>query len=168
MAEYCTKRLELKMKTCPQAFIYLKFLFLFLFAGCGDGQFPVRPAKGKILCSGKPVTSGSVTFTPIGASGKPARATVGADGSFVLSTFGKFDGAIVGKHQVQFSVPEADNTESEEVVSDEGASKAVRRKAKEGPMNTTKSNCVQMGEITVEIKASGSNDFMIELTTSGK
>ncbi len=168
MAESSTKRRELRMKTFPPAFIYLKFLLLFLFAGCGDGQFPVRPAKGKILCSGKPVTSGSVTFTLIGAAGKPARATVGADGSFVLSTFGKFDGAIVGKHQVQFSVPEADNTENEELDEDEGASKAVRRKTKKGPMNTTKSDCVQMGEITVEIKTSGKNDFMIELTTSGK
>ena len=158
------------MKTFPNTFVYFKFLFLFLlfFAGCGDGQFPVRPAKGKILCSGKPVTSGSVTFTPISEAGKPARATVGVDGSFVLSTFGKFDGAIVGKHQVQFSLQEADNTESEELDEDEGASKAVRRKAKKGQMNTTKSDCVQMGEITVEVRASGSNDFMIELTKSGK
>ena len=156
------------MKTCSPTFIYLKFLFLFLLAGCGDGQFPVRTAKGKIVCSGKPVTSGSVTFTPIGAAGKPARATVGADGSFVLSTFGKFDGAIVGKHQVEFNLPEADNTENEERDHDEGASSPIRRKAQKGQANVAKSNCVQMGEITVEVKASGSNDFMIELTTSGK
>ncbi len=172
MAESSAKRRELRMKTFPPAFIYLKFLllflFLFLFAGCGDGQFPVLPAKGKIVCSGKPVTSGSVTFTLIGAAGKPAAAAVGEDGSFVLSTYGKFDGAIVGKHNVQFSVPEADRTENEELDEDEGDSKTVRRKAKKGPMNSTKSDCVQMGEITVEIKASGKNDFMIELSTSGK
>ncbi len=158
------------MKTCPPAFIYLKFLFLFLIliAGCGDGQFPVRPAKGKIVCSGKPMTSGSVTFTPIGAAGKPARATVDADGSFVLSTFGKFDGAIVGKHQVEFSLPEADDTENEELESGEAASEEVRRKAKKGQTNAAKSDCVQKGEITVEVRASGKNEFTIELTTSGK
>jgi len=156
------------MKTFPPSFIYFKILILILFAGCGDGQFPVRPAKGKVVCSGKPVTSGSVTFTPIGAAGKPASAAVGADGSFVLSTFGKFDGAIVGKHQVEFSVPEADNSENEELDADEGASDATRRKAKKGQMNMAKSNCVQMGEITVEVQSSGKNDFMIELTISGK
>ena len=158
------------MKTFPVTFIYFKFLLLFLLfsSGCGDGQFPVRPARGKVVCSGKPVTSGSVTFTPLGTAGKPGTAAVGDDGRFVLSTFGKFDGAIVGKHQVQFSVPESENAEDEGLEADEGDSNSMRQKAKKSEMNIAKSNCVQMGEITVEVRASGSNDFMIELTTSGK
>ncbi len=35
--------------------------------------------------------------------GKPATGVVQDDGSFVLSTYGNNDGAVVGKHQVMFS-----------------------------------------------------------------
>ncbi len=43
-------------------------------AGCGSTDFPVRPAKGQVLCDGKPVASGSITFTPMAmlANGKLA------------------------------------------------------------------------------------------------
>jgi hypothetical protein len=74
-------------------------------SGCGQGKFPVALAKGKVMCGGQPVTSGSVTFSPVGDSGEvgeSATATLGPDGTFVLSTNDRFDGAIVGKHTVHY------------------------------------------------------------------
>ena len=79
-------------------------------SGCGAGSgFKVAPVKGKLTHQGQPVKGGSITFQPLGAGdakadklGKPATAQVGDDGTFVLSTYGKEDGAVVGKHRVAY------------------------------------------------------------------
>lgn len=144
----------------------------FLFApGCSDSQFPVKPAKGKVVVNGQPVTSGTVTFTPLGASdkletGKPASGTVGADGTFVLSTFDRFDGAIVGKHSVQYSGAEDEEAEAEEV--DEGAVSEEASAASKPAGNRPTVQAVQKGEIILEVTAAGPNDFTIELQPAGK
>lgn len=144
-----------------------------LVAGCSGNQFPVKPAKGKVVCGGKPVTIGSVSFTPIGEpgkmeTGKPATGTLSADGTFVLTTKDRFDGAIVGKHSVRYFGPE--DEEEEESSSDEGtaqerAENAERIKERRAQMNSL---CVQSGEIIVEVKANNENDFTIELSPPGK
>lgn len=81
--------------------------------GCSGGGGPERtvaPVKGVITFRGEPVKGGSITLRPIevsgagsGILGKPASGVVQDDGSFVLSTYGKGDGAVVGKHQVMFT-----------------------------------------------------------------
>jgi hypothetical protein len=133
--------------------------------GCSDGRFPVVSAKGKVVCNGQPVTSGSVSFSPVGDSksletGKAATATVGPDGTFVLTTYERFDGAIVGKHNVQYVGSEGGDAEevstTEEVtLTPEQLRERVARKT---------SQCVQAGELQVDVKADGENDFTIELT----
>ncbi len=135
-------------------------------AGCGSTDFPVRPAKGQVLCDGKPVASGSITFTPMGdagkrETGKPASGQIGSDGRFTLTTYERFDGAIVGKHQVQYNGPENDEQESEESSDEE---KTVRKKKAAGAVPS----CIQKGEIILEVKASGTNDFTIELSSTSK
>lgn len=141
-------------------------------AGCGESKFPVRPATGQVLCGGKPVTTGSVSFTPIGEpnvleTGKAATAALGADGKFVLTTFERFDGAIVGKHRVQYNVPEQDGSDEEsEVLADPDAPGG-------GPQSRprpaqARSLCVQKQEIIVEVDASGTNDFTIELSPAAR
>jgi hypothetical protein len=79
--------------------------------GCSDsGGFAVAPVRGKVTFDGQPVQGGSITFRPIAAqetatreSGKPASSVVEDDGTFVLSTYGTRDGAVVGRHQVMFT-----------------------------------------------------------------
>lgn len=80
-----------------------------LLAGCGGGGFAVAPVKGTVTCNGKAVEGGSVTLRPIEVDtiknelkGKPASGQVNPDGTFVLSTYGTNDGAVVGKHAVSF------------------------------------------------------------------
>jgi len=80
-------------------------------SGCGGGEHPLAPVKGKIVFQGQPVKGGSVTFRPLGTGsgaqaanlGKPATAMVQDDGTFVLSTMKQGDGAVVGNHEVIYT-----------------------------------------------------------------
>lgn len=85
-------------------------LVVLVIAGCGgSGDFEVMPVRGTVMCNGKPVSGGSITFSPVGEtakagmSGKAAASAVGTDGSFVLSTYDEQDGAIIGRHRVVYS-----------------------------------------------------------------
>lgn len=138
------------------------FATVFL-TGCGGGKFPVRPASGTVVCDGQPVSQGSVTFTPLGEgkgleTGKPASAALAADGSFKLSTFDRFDGAIIGKHRVEYTGSEGEEEDDTGGESDEQSSRA-----KPSPSKSTQ-GCVLKGELIVEVQASGDNVFKIELT----
>jgi hypothetical protein len=145
------------------------------YLGCGQGKFPLAKAKGKVVCNGQPVTSGSVTFSPMGESeqlevGKPATAAVGPDGTFVLSTNDRFDGAVIGKHRVVYVGPEGEDNEEESATSAEGSPEELAKSAERARKRQAqlKSQCVQQGEIVVEVKASGENDFTIELVPAGR
>jgi hypothetical protein len=76
--------------------------------GCGSGveRFSVARTEGVVLCNGVPVENAQVYFEPLitGKSakvGKQAFAFTNAEGAFVLSTYGRDDGAVVGKHRVR-------------------------------------------------------------------
>ncbi|MFO0863118.1 MAG: hypothetical protein U0744_00400 [Gemmataceae bacterium] len=76
--------------------------------GCGGGRELAR-VSGKVTFNGKPVSGGSLTFSPQGGSteanpGKPAVGVV-RDGNYSLGTFAESDGAFVGKHTVSYSAP---------------------------------------------------------------
>ncbi|TXT34182.1 MAG: Uncharacterized protein FD138_1724 [Planctomycetota bacterium] len=63
-----------------------------------------------IGCCGGSDDVGVVQFTPgpsggKGPAGKPGSGSVGADGTFKLSTYGDGDGAVVGKHKVDYAPP---------------------------------------------------------------
>src|SRR5215218_2596086 len=79
-------------------------LALVLCAGC-DGPM-LAPVKGRVVFRGKPVKEAAVTFNPVPAeegatdAGKPATGFTDADGTFVLSTFRPYDGALIGRHRV--------------------------------------------------------------------
>jgi hypothetical protein len=54
---------------------------------------------GKITYQGKLVTTGTITFVP-NATGPSATGEIQKDGTYVLRTYGKEDGAVLGKHTV--------------------------------------------------------------------
>jgi hypothetical protein len=75
---------------------------LLTFIGCGrsSGQAAATaPVKGTVTFKGKPLTKGRVVFEPDGA-GKEASGEIQPDGSFVLTTYQKDDGAVIGTHHV--------------------------------------------------------------------
>jgi hypothetical protein len=137
-------------------------------SGCGGGKFRVTPAKGKVVCAGNPVTVGTVTFTPVGEGmelGKPATAAVGPDGTFVLTTNDRFDGAVVGKHRVVYVGSEGEEEEEESASKPaEGSAEEMAAYAKKVREQATKKmSCVLPGELIVEVTDGGENDFTIEL-----
>ena len=79
--------------------------------GCGSGgDFPVAPVSGRVLCDGQPVPHAIVFFEPLQSgdsalAGKQGIARAKEDGTFVISTYGTEDGAVVGKHRVRVARP---------------------------------------------------------------
>ena len=71
--------------------------------GCSGNPAPTYPVRGTVRLDGKPLARGTVLFEPAapGPDGKvhSARATIGPDGSYRLSTFGEHDGAVAGRHR---------------------------------------------------------------------
>lgn len=79
--------------------------------GCGKSgsEYEVAPVKGKVIYNGEPVNEGAIHFQPLseaegksGITGRPATGAVLKDGTFVLSTYGEEDGAVIGKHRVRY------------------------------------------------------------------
>jgi hypothetical protein len=85
--------------------IFIPVFSAILLIGCGSNneQAVERTAavaiKGKVSLKGKPMTQGSVSFEPTDG-GREAHGTIGADGTFTLTTFKANDGAIRGTHRV--------------------------------------------------------------------
>jgi hypothetical protein len=90
------------MRTRPS--ILLLLAGLLLLPGCGGPKMAY--VTGKVTCKGKPVKEAAVTFNPAGRfdgdkePGKPATGFTDEEGKYVLATFKKNDGALIGKHQV--------------------------------------------------------------------
>ncbi|WP_166827117.1 hypothetical protein [Thalassoroseus pseudoceratinae] len=55
--------------------------------------------SGTITYDGKPVTTGTVMFTPVGG-GPPATGQIQQDGTYNLKTYEEGDGAVLGEHKV--------------------------------------------------------------------
>ena len=156
------------------AFLGLLLASFALISGCGVEKFPIRPAKGKVVCNGQPVTIGSVSFTPVGEpnaveTGKPASGMLDKDGTFVLTTNDRFDGAIVGKHNVRYFGPEGGDEETSSG-SDDSSPAAAAKAAERAKLRKAQlqSLCIQKADIVVEVTADGPNDFTIELTPPGR
>jgi hypothetical protein len=79
-----------------------------LLTGCGRPA--LAPVKGRVTCRGKPVAEAAVLFSPMPKSeggtksGKAAGGGTDADGRFVLTTYDRGDGALIGKHRVSVTV----------------------------------------------------------------
>lgn len=60
------------------------------------------PVRGKIVLNGKPLSKGTITFEPEGP-GKDASGEIQPDGTFVMTTYKKDDGTVLGKHRVSIN-----------------------------------------------------------------
>ena len=75
---------------------------LLLFAnGCGSGgSLPLVPVTGSVTYQGKPLSHGTVVFSPDGGTpGPQASGAIKSNGLFRMQTLGR-DGAAVGRHLV--------------------------------------------------------------------
>ena len=74
----------------------------FLVAGCGEPLDPVYPVTGKVTLNGKPLTTGTVTFTPTG-NGPSATGMIREDGTYELKSHDDRAGALPGSYKVSVS-----------------------------------------------------------------
>jgi hypothetical protein len=92
-----------------------------LCSGCSKSPFDLAPVHGTVAIDGRPMTHGKVMFAPAARNGdvdagKPAFGVIGQDGSFVLSTYGDGDGAIVGEHSATvINIPTGDAPETSQI-----------------------------------------------------
>ena len=73
-----------------------------LLAGCGGAPPPLAPVKGKVFYQGRPLTTGTIVFTPDpvrGTSGPLAHGLIQPDGSYQLKA-GDQAGTVPGWHRV--------------------------------------------------------------------
>jgi len=85
------------------------WLVLGVAVGCG-GNASVAKVTGKVNYNGQPVTGGTLMFLPVPhegsvEGGEPGVAAVETTGTFTVSTNGKQDGALIGKHRVVYTPP---------------------------------------------------------------
>ena len=100
---------------CPPRLVVAVALAMMTVAllGCGSRHPQTYPAGGKVVFQdGSPMPGGMIELEWIGEdtgkSGKAApnaRAAIGPDGSFRLTTFKEFDGALPGRHRVLVRPP---------------------------------------------------------------
>ena len=154
----------------------LRGLLLLCLAGCGGAAYQVAPAGGTVQFKGAPVSAGSITLVPIASAadsdsgrdvGKPAKAELKSDGTFQLSTYGQFDGAVVGRHRVIFEGPEGEG-EAEEIAepgeADENAAENVSADARKARSQRGRRMALKApAGLELEVKAGGENQFTIEL-----
>jgi hypothetical protein len=119
-----------------RSFLFAVALVAALLPGCGGER--LAPVKGRVVFNGQPVKEAAITFSPTSGenrleAGTPATGFTEPDGTFVLSTFSKEDGALVGTHSVNV------------VLDDTNPAKCKRHKG-----------------LTLEVKP-GSNEFTIEM-----
>ena len=89
---------------CPPQFVraMIATTLLLAIAGCGqvDGdRAETANVHGKVTYNGEPLDMGSLLFVPV-AGGTSAQGEIGSDGSYVMGTYEKTDGAILGEHKV--------------------------------------------------------------------
>lgn len=76
-------------------------IFIALFAlGCGKPASNIAPVKGRVTLNGEPLVGGDVLFMPT-TVGKPSRGKIQPDGGYIMTTKIDYDGAIIGRHEVE-------------------------------------------------------------------
>jgi hypothetical protein len=124
-------------------------------AGCGS-QSDMAPVDGVVRLDGAPLTKGIVTFVP--DAGRSASGPIGSDGTFQLSTLGKSDGALVGKHRITITATNVPTGPPNFDLDRPNASPV------QGGVPARYASA-EASELTFEVKAGESNHAELELTS---
>jgi hypothetical protein len=123
--------------------------------GVAERRVVSVPARGKVTLDGKPLANVVVTFTeqmPAGRRAATADAITAEDGTFVLTTNSKFDGAPVGSFKVTVA---ANRRRPGGLVVEE----------KDLPKLPTAYGRATTTPLTVKVEKDGKNEFAIDLST---
>lgn len=94
---------------------YFSTVLALALVGCGSSDtFPTAKVSGQVLCKDEPIKNLIVHFRPMNATGKKIEVGKVGDGltdeegKFNISTYGKEDGAVIGKCQIIVDAPVPD------------------------------------------------------------
>jgi hypothetical protein len=139
--------------------IGLLTLVVVVLAGCNRPPYELATVHGKVTIDGEPMKKGKVMFAPVAReglnSGRPAFGVIKQDGSFVLSTYGEDDGAVVGNHWVSVANGE---------LAADGASLGRTNRAG-GKTNKQNFKHIRFPRKTVPVVAGQENQIDIQLTS---
>lgn len=130
---------------------------LMALGGCGGNPSDIAPVRGVVEFDGKPLPefdNAAVIFTPAG--GRLAKGVIKKDGSFVLSTYGKEDGAVVGAAKVAVSA-----------TVDAAGGESIDRQAGVRWVIPEKFADADASGLTCEVKPGEENEFRIRLSADG-
>lgn len=136
-------------------------------AGCGPKRPELVPASGVVTFEGGPVAGAQVTFMAPTAA-RAAYAVTDDAGAFVLSTFGKGDGAAPGTHVVTIAKPQPTGSDIPMAVEQADAAytaamaKASRRQGERSELPARYADPSQSG-LTAEVQRGTANRFVFAL-----
>ncbi|MBA4189766.1 MAG: carboxypeptidase regulatory-like domain-containing protein [Planctomycetaceae bacterium] len=135
-------------------------LVAFAVLGCGEKdpnpieKQPTTPAHGTVTYKNAPLNAATVSFLSIDGKVR-AHGTTDNAGKFVLSTYGKEDGAPVGKYKVVVATSNVQEIEPGVLAPEPvGGFKSLIPTKYSNPDTT---------DILLEVTAGGKNEFTIEL-----
>jgi hypothetical protein len=118
--------------------------------GCAGASGPeLAPVKGRVVLDGQPLAKGTITTIP--PQGRGARAEIGPDGTFELSTGELGLGAVVGLHRVGVVA-----TESSDPGNPEATTKFLAPPQYANP---------ESSGLTIDVKPEGSGEVTLELSS---
>ena len=144
----------------PDAVVTLLLTLVACFAGCSEDA-TTASVSGIVRLDGKPLPLGIIRFIP--SAGRPASGEIQSDGTFTLGTYGKKDGALIGKHRVTVTAIQSDAP-----VADPIARQNVSLNTKRNPnlkrLVPTRYNGPTSSRLTFEVKP-GQNHAEFDLTS---
>lgn len=75
-------------------------LLLVGICGCSAPPADLAKATGVVTLDGEPIPDAKIMFHPVAGGARTSYGTTNEKGEFKASTFGMYDGALVGHHQV--------------------------------------------------------------------
>ena len=137
------------MKAYPTIGLSIAVASLVMAIGCGVGhERETARVSGRVTLDGEPLSSGYVMVLP--TKGRMARGAVQEDGTFVLGSYGKSDGAQIGDHPVVVTP----------VPSDEGG-----RSSQSNQEIPRRYHRARTSGLRLVVEPGGTDSWLIELTS---
>ena len=146
-------------------------LLLVAICGCSKPPADLAKATGVVTLDGVPVAEAKIMFHPTAGAARTSYGTTNEKGEFKASTFGMYDGALVGHHQV--TITKVDTSTQAKVDPKQGymgggydqmmAPKNLAKNVKPGFVIPAKYSAKETSGIEVDVVKGETNNFPFDL-----
>ena len=146
-------------------------LLLVGICGCTKPPAELAKATGVVTLDGVPVAEAKIMFHPTAGGARTSYGTTNEKGEFKASTFGMYDGALVGHHQV--TITKVDTATQAKVDPKQGymgggydqmmAPKNLAKNVKPGFVIPSKYSAKETSGIEVDVVKGEANNFPFDL-----